>query len=357
GVGGFGFSYKVGVVAGLVGAIVQIVMGLIGVVIVGYIIDALAPTFGAEKNLQQAIKTAVYALTAAWLGGVFGIIPALGIIGLLFSIYGIYLLYLGLPVTMKCPAEKAIPYTAVTVVAAFIVMIIIGVVVGSVTAIGSSRGSFSIGDGSGGKVTVDAGSAAGKLDQFAKKMEEAGKKMEAAQKSGNQDEANKAAMAALGTVLGGGKNVDPVDIEQLKPLVPDTFAGLPKKSSKAEKAGALGIMVSKAEARYGDEAGKRVDLEITDAGGAGGMMAFAGWAMVQGEREDESGREKTGKVDGRLTHEKMRKDGRNEFSVVIAERFVVTAKGKDVDLNALKSAVAGLDLKKLDALKDVGVSK
>ncbi|HEX4858124.1 MAG TPA: hypothetical protein VFV17_03825, partial [Usitatibacteraceae bacterium] len=242
-------------------------------------------------------------------------------------------------------------------VAAFIVMIIIGVVVGSVTAIGSSRGSFSLGDGSGGKVTVDAGSAAGKLDQFAKKMEEAGKKMEAAQKSGNQEDANKAAMAALGTVLGGGKNVDPVDIEQLKPLVPETFAGLPKKSSKAEKAGALGIMVSKAEARYGDEAGKRVDLEITDAGGAGGMMAFAGWAMVQGEREDESGREKTGKVDGRLTHEKMRKDGRNEFSVVIAERFVVTAKGKDVDLNALKSAVAGLDLKKLDALKDVGVGK
>ena len=43
----------------------------------------------------------------------------------------------------------------------------------------------------------DKDSPVGKLEQFGKKMEEAGKKMEAAQKSGNQDEAMKAAMAGL----------------------------------------------------------------------------------------------------------------------------------------------------------------
>ena len=120
----------------------------------------------------------------------------------------------------------------------------------------------------------------------------------------------------------------------------------------------MGIMVSKAEARYADDGGaKSVDLEVSDIGGAGGMIAFAGWAMVQGEKQDEYGSEKTGKVDGRLVHEKSRKDGRNEYDIVLGERFVVSAKGNGVDLNTLKSAVAGLDLSKLESMKDEGVKK
>ena len=181
--------------------------------------------------------------------------------------------------------------------------------------------------------------------------------MEAAQKSGNQDEAAKAAMGMFGAALGGGKSVEPLGIDQLKPFVPESFAGLPKKSSKAEKTGAMGIMVSKAEARYGDDSGKNVHLEVSDTGGASGMMMFAGWAMVQGEKVDEYGTEKTGKVGGRLVHEKVRKDGRNEYDVVIGERFVVSAKGNGVDLNTLKGAVSGLDLGKLEGMKDVGVQK
>ena len=34
--------------------------------------------------------------------------------------YGIYLLYLGLPVLMKCPPDKAIAYTAVVVICAIV---------------------------------------------------------------------------------------------------------------------------------------------------------------------------------------------------------------------------------------------
>ena len=254
----------------------------------------------------------------------------------------------------------AIGYTAVVVVATIVVSIIIGVVAAAIGGMaGATRGMFGdVGSSrSASNVTIDPDSKLGKLEAFGKKMEEAGKKMEVAQKSGNQDEAGKAAMAMLGTALGGGKSVEPLDIEKLKPFVPETFAGLPKKSSKAEKAGALGIMVSKAEARYADDSGKRVELEVSDVGGAGGMLAFAGWAMVQGEKQDEYGSEKTSKVDGRLVHEKMRKDGRNEYNIVLGERFIVTAKGNGVELNTLKSAVASLDLGKLEAMKDVGVQK
>jgi len=360
GYGAFGVSFRTPIVAGLSIAIFGYVMSFVSIIIVSQIINALAPTFGAQKNLPQATKVAVYAFTAAWIGGIFTILPAMSILGVLTSLYSIYLLYLGLPLLMKNPEDKSIGYTAVVVIAAIVVSIIIGAIAAAVGGLtGASRGMFGdIGSSrSASSVTIDPDSKLGKLEAFGKKMEEAGKKMEAAQKSGNQEEAGKAAVAMLGTALGGGKTVEPVDIEMLKPFVPETFAGLGKKSSRAEKAGALGIMVSKAEARYADDSGKRVELEVSDVGGAGGMLAFAGWAMVQGEKQDEYGSDKTGKVDGRLVHEKTRKDGRNEYNIVLGERFIVTAKGNGVDLNTLKSAVAGLDLGKLEAMKDVGVQK
>ncbi|MBL8512626.1 MAG: YIP1 family protein [Betaproteobacteria bacterium] len=353
GVGAFGFSYRVGILPGLVMMVLQVVLGLVGVVILAHIIDALAPTFAGTKNIAQAHKVAVYSLTAAWLGGVFQILPMLGVLGILASLYSCYLLYLGLPALMKCPEDKAIPYTVVVIIVAIVLMAVISLVVGSVAAIGGARSGFGVGALDVGNVRVEKGSPAEKLDNFAKKMEEAGKKMEAAQKSGKPEEAMAAAMGGLASAL-GGKAAEPVGIDQLKPLVPETFAGLPKKSSRAEKAGALGFMVSEAEARYGDDGGKGVTLKVTDTGGAAGLMTLASW--VQGEREDENGRERTYKDGNRTVHEKARKDGRNEYALVIAERFVVSAKGQ-VELAALKSAVGGLDLGKLESMKNEGVSK
>jgi hypothetical protein len=198
----------------------------------------------------------------------------------------------------------------------------------------------------------------GKLESLGKKMEESNKKMEAAEKRGDQGAQVNAALEGLGTLLGGGKHVDSIPIDQLKPFVPDTFAGLPKRSSNAEKTGALGIMVSKAEATYGDGANKDVTLEISDSGGASGLMGLAGWAGVEGEKDDDDASERNTKVNGRLTHEKMSKHGgRNEFAVVLGDRFVVNATGTGVDLATLKAAVSGLNLAKLESLKDVGVQK
>lgn len=354
-----GVSVRTPILWGLVSAVLNYVMAFVGVIVVGHIIDALAPTFGGTKNLQQATKVAVYSFTAAWIGGIFSILPLLSVLGIITAIYSIYLLYLGLPRLMKSPDDKAVGYTAVVVIVAIVVFVVIGAVVGAVTAIGGgAAGALSTGSTSASStVAFDKDSTAGKLDDFAKKMEEANQKMEAAQKSGNQEEAAKAAMAALGTALSGGKSVDPVAIEQLKPFVPETLAGLPKKSSNAEKTGALGIMVSKAEASYGDATGKQAMLEVSDTGGASGLMSLASWMNVQGEKEDASGSERTQKVNGRIVHERASKTGgENEYTVVLGDRFVVSAKGT-VDLASLKSAVSALDLAKLEAMKDVGVQK
>jgi len=119
---------------------VQYVLGLIGVYIVALIIDALAPSFNGTKNQVQALKVAAYSYTAAWVGGIFMLLPALSIITLLFSLYGLYLLYTGLPVLMKSPAEKALGYTVVVIIAVIVLTIIIGVIVGSLFSFGTGLG-------------------------------------------------------------------------------------------------------------------------------------------------------------------------------------------------------------------------
>src|SRR5258706_15628557 len=100
-----------------------------------------------------------------------------------------------------------------------------------------------------------------KPEEFGRKMEEAGKKLEAAQKSGDPKRQMEASMAALGTAMSGGQGVEPGQIDQLKPFVPATFAGLPETSSPAERSGVTGLKVAKQQARYGDAGRKSVRLE------------------------------------------------------------------------------------------------
>jgi len=95
-----------------------------------------------------------------------------------------------------------------------------------------------------------------------------------------------------------------------------------------------------------------VRLEIVDTGGAAGLMSVAMWAGVQGEREDSHHREVTRKEGSRLVHEEQDKqNGSSKYLVVLNERFMVSADGRGVDLATLRSAVNGVNLAGLEALK------
>jgi Yip1 domain len=126
-------TYRIPIVWGLTSAILTYVLALIGVYIVALIVDALAPTFNGEKNHVQALKTVAYAYTASWVASIIGIIPGLMLLAALVGVgYGIYLLRLGLPVTMKCPDDKAVGYTAATIVVAIVIAIVLNVAVGAI---------------------------------------------------------------------------------------------------------------------------------------------------------------------------------------------------------------------------------
>jgi hypothetical protein len=286
------------------------------------------------------------------------VLPVLGILALLGGLYGIYLLYLGLPRLMRCPDDKAVGYTAVVVLCAIVVFMVTGAVVGTVTGMGMMGANVMSGGAIGGATSssVDPNSTLGRLEQFGKAMEQSAAKAEAAANSGDAAGAASAAAEGLGALLGGGNRVEPVDVAQLKPFVPETFAGLARRSSEAART-SFGITVSRAEGQYGDGGEKNVTLEVIDTGGLGGLMGLAGWMNVQSESESDDGYERTRKEGGRMIHEKSSKSGSNEFSVVVGDRFLVNTRGRGVDVETLKAGVAALNLGALEAMKGVAGPK
>src|SRR3546814_743095 len=174
----FGVTYRPSVIETAGSAITQYVLTLVGVFVLALIIDWLAPHFGGTRSRVQAMKVAAYSATAAWVAGIFAIVPSLAMLSII-GLYSLYLLYLGLPRLMKAPEEKALAYTAVTIVAAIVLAVIIGAVTAPVTAM-LSGGTPSLASGDlSGKVTVPGGGTLdlGKLEAASQRMEAATARM------------------------------------------------------------------------------------------------------------------------------------------------------------------------------------
>jgi hypothetical protein len=127
GISFLGVTYHMPMGSALTMAITQYVLGLIGVYVLALIIDGLAPSFDGQKSQMQALKVSAYSMTASWLAGIFALIPGLRLLEIL-GLYGLYLLYLGLPVLMKSPREKATGYTVVVIICAIVIYMIIGAI-------------------------------------------------------------------------------------------------------------------------------------------------------------------------------------------------------------------------------------
>ena len=352
GAGGFGFSVRVPIMSGLVQMVVGFVLSLVMVFVLALIVDALAPTFNGNKSQISALKLVAYGSTAGFVGGIFGLISSLSILGLIAGLYSIYLIYTGVPVMMKCPPEKAGAYTAVVVVCG----IVAAVILGAVSAVfmpsagmrmGAGMGAGAIGGNDTNVTITTPGGGEMKIDTA--KMEAMAKQMEEASKSGDTAAAGKAAGAMLGAMT--GTNAAPIAAADLKALLPESIGDLKRESIESGGGDVAGIGGSSAKAAYvaGD---KRLRLSVTDLGGLGGMAALAGWANMTSDRETPTEVEKTYKAGNRTVHEKQRKDGgSSEYTVLLANGVVVEAQGERVDVAALKKVVEGIDLGKVESLK------
>ncbi len=126
---GFGLFRFVGTSWGIYYALLLIIRYVAGMLITAFVADALAPSFGSEKNFGKSLQLVVYGSTPAFVAGLFSILPFLSaiIIGA-GSIYSIYLWYLGLGPVKKTPEDKKIVYLIVTFAILLVVYFVIGAI-------------------------------------------------------------------------------------------------------------------------------------------------------------------------------------------------------------------------------------
>lgn len=357
----FGITVRTPIGMGIVGMLLQYVLALVLVYVVALIVNALAPTFGGEKDMNQALKTVAYAWTASWVAGIGVIVPWLGLlIVLVGGVYSIYLLYLGLPHTMKCPPEKAGGYTAVSVIIAIVLGWIVGLIVagviGTAALTGAAVGGVHITGSNGDNVSIDSNSALGKLAAMGERAEQASKELEAAQKSGDSAAQSAAMGKMMGAMSGSNGSVEALAPDQIKAFLPDSLGSLKRTSLSAQRNSAMGMQISQASAGYAADNGQHITLEVSDTGGAKGFMSLAAAMAPEEEKQTEHGYEKTYSADGNLVHEEWDTQSKyGEYSVVVGKRFTVKANGNVDSIEQLKQAVASIDLTKLESLKDAGV--
>ena len=188
-----------------------------------------------------------------------------------------------------------------------------------------------------------------KLEEAAKELGQAGGKL--------ADGAQK--MADAMKDINEGKKVEPIDFRELKALLPETLPGLTRGNVEGERSGAMGIQVSQASADYTDENGASINIKISDMGGLTGAMRLAtlGWTMAQIDRETSEGYERTTTFNGNKAWEQYwTSTRRGELHILVGGRFVVEVDGSECDMNRIKDAAGKVDVNKLEAMKDFGVT-
>jgi hypothetical protein len=283
------------------------------------------------------------------------------LIALAGAIYSIYLLNMGLPFTMKNPAEKSVGYTAVIIIVTIVLYFVIGLVVASVTRLGGMNpyggimGAAAPGLSQHGDYAQGATGAA--LQAWAANVDKASKQMDAATKSGDSNAQANAVGAVLGAALGSGGKVESLAPDRIKPFLPDTLDGLKRTQISVQRGGALGMQLSTGTATYSDGAGHTLDLEITDTGSLKGLVGFAaGYGGAEQDTETDTGYDKLYKSGGQLIHEKW--DNRSmsgEYGIVVGDRFSIKVSGSAASIGELKAAVGSIDASGLAALKNEGV--
>jgi hypothetical protein len=126
----FAGNIRMPMASSLMGALMGFVFALVGVFIFALIVNAWAGFFNGRRSLGEALKVAAYAGVPAWLGAFLGILPFGTLLGLIAAFYAIYVLYLGLPVVMRAPRERAVGYTVAVILSG----ILLGIVLGALSA-------------------------------------------------------------------------------------------------------------------------------------------------------------------------------------------------------------------------------
>jgi hypothetical protein len=301
--------------SGLADAIVSYLLFIAGIFLLSFIADWLAPKFGGTSGRLNAFKLVAYGATAAYLAGIFGLIPALGVFGLL-GLYSLYLFYTGAGPMMNVPQDQLIGYIAITALCGILLNFLVGIVAAPILALAGFGGA-----GLGGAMDSD--------DEVTISIPGVGKI-----ESGEVEKMERQVEAAV------SGEIKPLGLDELKELMPARLGSYERKAIQTTR---LGRMGSSGEGTYrsGD---RQFRLTITDMGAVGAIAGIASQFGVEQDREDENGYERTGTVEGQMQTEQWNHaSNRGKFGKVVANRFMIEADGNAESIDELKAAVNAID--------------
>lgn len=168
-------------------------------------------------------------------------------------------------------------------------------------------------------------------------------------KEGVDIEKLRAASESLDAAAKSMKGKKTLSADALEAFLPAEAAGLSRVSIARElpQGDDLSGPTVRADYAKGDS---KLSLSVTDLGAAGALAALAGAFDVESGRERDGRIEKVAKVDGRMTAESWAPTTRQgEYSVMVADRFMVHAKGDGLSMEQIRKAAAGLGFARLEA--------
>ena len=90
-----------------------------------YIVDRMAPGFGAIREQGRSAQLVAYSSTPAWLAGIFYALPGVQE-GVILGLYGVYLFYLGIPALKRMPEDQRVAFTISSAIVIIILRFLIG---------------------------------------------------------------------------------------------------------------------------------------------------------------------------------------------------------------------------------------
>jgi hypothetical protein len=335
-----GFTYRPSFFGAVATAILQYAMQLGGVYVFALIIEWLAPRFGGQPDRVSAFKLVAYGATASWLAGIFYLLPVLHVLALL-GLYSLYLIYTGVPVLMRVPAERALAFTGALIAIGLVIGLVIAALIGALVPVPGPTDVSQVG----GKISLPGGVNLDmdKLDRAAKQLEQMSK--QAAQPSNE---------GAGGEPSGDGKESSAqraIAPDDLKSLLPATLpGGFARTDTSTASGGAAGFDFGNAKAVYA-KGSARITLSLTDMGAIGALAALGSAFGANASEETATSYSKMGQVDGRMTMEEFNRETRvGKFAVIVADRVMIEAEGADASMDALKAAIGTIDLGQVEAL-------
>jgi len=185
-----------------------------------------------------------------------------------------------------------------------------------------------------------------KKEEFEALAEELKTKAEAFEESVSGDSLSPAeTLEKLGEVFGAGEDFVPIDVESMRAAFPRRIMDLELKDTDTKQSTMGALKFTETTGQYASSDGSQtLVLKYADYGTLSGMMAFvAAWSMLNMEERTDDSFERTGKTDDDYpVREKFRKMdgdmGNGERDVVVEERVVVSANGRNVTWETIEEA-------------------